>query len=82
MLRSMGSQESDTTERLNGTDRRDTFVETKGIEVTRGWEYEGICCSVTKLCLAVCEPMNCSMLSSPVLYYLLEFGSNSCLLSQ
>ena len=40
------------------------------------------CCSVTKLCLAVCEPMNCSMLSSPVLYYLLEFGSNSCLLSQ
>ena len=44
--------------------------------------YCWCCCSVTKLCLAVCEPMNCSMPASPMLNYLLEFCSNSCPLSQ
>ena len=26
------------------------------------------CCSVAKLCLTLCNPMNCSMLGFPVLY--------------
>ena len=32
------------------------------------------CCSVTKLCLTLCDPMNCSTPGFPVLYYLLEFA--------
>ena len=39
-------------------------------------------CSVSKLCLAICESMDCSMPASFVLYYLLEFCPNSCPLSQ
>ena len=31
------------------------------------------CCSVTKSCLTLCDPMNCSTLGFPVLQYLLEF---------
>ena len=30
------------------------------------------CCSVTKSCLTLCDPMNCSMPGFPVLHYLLE----------
>ena len=30
------------------------------------------CCSVTKLCLTLCDPMDCSMPNFPVLHYLLE----------
>ena len=32
------------------------------------------CRSVTKLCLTLCEPMNCSMPGSSVLHYLPEFA--------
>ena len=32
------------------------------------------CCSVTKLCLALCNPMNCSKPGFPVLHYLPEFA--------
>ena len=32
------------------------------------------CCSVTKLCLTLCDPTNCSTPGFPVLHYLLEFG--------
>ena len=35
--------------------------------------YNSFCCSVTKLCLSLCNPMDCSMSDSPVLHYLLEF---------
>ena len=30
------------------------------------------CCSVTQLCLTLCDPMDCSTPSFPVLHYLLE----------
>ena len=32
------------------------------------------CCSVTKLCLTLCHPMDCSTPGSSVLHYLLEFA--------
>ena len=32
-----------------------------------------VCCSVTKLCLTLCDPMDCSMPGFPVLHYLSEF---------
>ena len=31
-------------------------------------------CSIAKSCLTLCDPMNCSMPGSSVLYYLLEFA--------
>ena len=31
------------------------------------------CCSVTQLCMTLCDPMDCSMPGFPVLHYLLEF---------
>ena len=31
-------------------------------------------CSVTKLCVTLCHPMDCSMPGSSVLHYLLEFA--------
>ena len=33
-----------------------------------------MCGSVAKLCLTLCDPMNCSMPGFAVLHYLLEFG--------
>ena len=33
-----------------------------------------VCSSVTKLCLTLCDPVDCSMPSFPVLHYLLEFA--------
>ena len=30
-------------------------------------------CSVSKLCLTLCDPMNCSTAGVPVIHYLLEF---------
>ena len=33
-----------------------------------------ICCSVTKSCLTLCDPINCSLLGFPVLHYLPEFA--------
>ena len=38
-------------------------------------------CSIAKLCLTVCEPMDRSTPGCPVFHYLLEFCSNSCPLS-
>ena len=32
------------------------------------------CCSVTQLCLTLCDPMDCSMPGFPVLHYLLELA--------
>ena len=32
-----------------------------------------LCCSVAKLCLTLCNPMDCSTPGFPVLHYLLEF---------
>ena len=32
------------------------------------------CCSVAKLCLSLCDPMDCSTLGSSVLHYLPEFA--------
>ena len=36
--------------------------------------YHNCCCSVTKSCLTLCDPMNCSTPGFPVLRYLLEFA--------
>ena len=33
-----------------------------------------LCCPVTKLCLILCNPMNCSMPAFPIPHYLLEFA--------
>ena len=32
------------------------------------------CCSVTQLCLTLCDPMDCSTSDFPFLHYLLEFA--------
>ena len=32
------------------------------------------CCSITKLCLTLCDPMDCSTPGFPVFHYLLEFS--------
>jgi len=34
----------------------------------------GCCCLVTKLCLTLCDPMDCSMPGFLVFHYLLEFA--------
>ena len=36
--------------------------------------FDLICCLVTKLCLTLCNPMNCSTPCFPVLPYLLEIA--------
>ena len=36
-----------------------------------GWKFT-CCCSVAKLCLTLCDSMDCSTPGFPVLYYLLE----------
>ena len=33
-------------------------------------------CSVAKLCLTLCNPMDCNVPGCPVLHYLLEFAQN------
>ena len=33
-----------------------------------------ICCSIAKWCLTLCDPMDCSMQSFPILHYLLVFA--------
>ena len=47
-------------------------------EIARGRELCVVlfccCCSVTKLCLTLCDFMDCSMPGSPVLHHLLEFA--------
>ena len=37
------------------------------------FQYPIFCCLVVKLCLTLCDPMDCSMPGFPVLYLLLEF---------
>ena len=37
------------------------------------------CCSVTKLCLTLCDPKTCSTPGFPVLHYLLEFAQTHAL---
>ena len=37
-----------------------------------------ICCSVTQLCLTLCDPMDFSTQGFPVLYHILEYCSSSC----
>ena len=37
------------------------------------------CCSISKLCLALCKPIDCSMRGFPVLHYLLEFAQSHVL---
>ena len=51
-------KESDTTERLNWTELLVYYI---------------FCFSVTKSCLMLCDPMDCSTLGFPVLHHLLEF---------
>ena len=36
--------------------------------------YHYCCCSVTKLCPALCDPVDCSTPGSPILHYLPEFA--------
>ena len=38
------------------------------------WRMDCYCCSVAKLCLTLCNPMDCSRPGFPVLHYLLEFA--------
>ena len=40
----------------------------------RGSKRECCCCSVTKSCPNLCDPMDCSILGFPVLHYLPEFA--------
>ena len=40
------------------------------------------CCSATKSCLSLCDPLDCIMPGSSVLYCPLEFTQNSCPLSR
>ena len=49
--------------------------------ITQCLEINLLCCSVAKLCLTLCNPMDCSMPRLPVLHYL-RVCSNSCPLSQ
>ena len=43
----------------------------KEIFTLYSWHH---CCSVAKLCLTLCDHVNCSRPGSPVLHYLLEFA--------
>ena len=38
------------------------------------YHSQHICCSVTQLCLTLCDPMDCSTPGFPVLHYLSEFA--------
>ena len=40
------------------------------------------CCSAAKLCLTLCDSMDCSTPGSSVLHYLLKFAQNSCAWNQ
>ena len=37
-------------------------------------DWQGMCCSVAKLCPTICDPIAFSMPGFPVLHYLLEFA--------
>ena len=42
--------------------------------LNKKWKYGTHCCSVTQVCLTLCDPMDCSMSGFPVLHYLAEFA--------
>ena len=44
------------------------------LQISPEIEASGSCCLVAKSCLTLCDPMNCSMPSFPVLHYLPEFA--------
>ena len=44
------------------------------IDFVRKYTPSTYCCSVTKSCPTLCNPMDCSMPGSPVLHHLLEFA--------
>ena len=69
VLRFMGSQRvgHDWVAKLNWTDAS---------------LFLSCCCSVTQLCLTLCDPMDCSMPGFPVLHHLPEFAQNPCPLRQ
>ena len=46
----------------------------KGRGQERRDEFLGSCCSVTQSCPTLCDPMDCSMLGSPVLHHLPELS--------
>ena len=61
------------TKDINALNRQ-VFLNTDLI-LPLAWNLKIICCfSVAKLCLTLCDPMNCSMPGFPVLHYLLEFA--------
>ena len=43
------------------------------------WRFFLCCCSVTKSCPALCDPMDCSTPGSSVLHHLLEFAQTQVL---
>ena len=54
---------------------RETILKSTFLASLEKWKsWPNCCCSVIKLCPSLCNPMNCSKLSFPVLYYLPEFA--------
>ena len=43
-------------------------------ELLRVYDHGWTCCSVTELCLTICNPMDCSMPGLPVLHHFPEFA--------
>ena len=52
--------------------KRSVWNKGKVTEIDSGNGY--CCCLVAKLCLTLCNPMDCNTPSFPVLHYLLEFA--------
>ena len=46
----------------------------EGLDGKDGMDY--CCCSAAKLCLTLCDPMDCSTPGFPVLHYLPEFAQS------
>ena len=58
------------------TSRTWAVLKTTGLVLCRMFIY---CCLVTKSCLTLCDPMDCSMQGFPVVCYLLEFAQTHVL---
>ena len=56
------------------------YISKRWKTVFKMWLQDHCCCSVTKSCLTLCDPVDCSTPGFPVLHYLLE-SPNSCPLS-
>ena len=50
------------------------FISQKKQKLDVTLQTVNLCCSVAKLCLTLCNPMDCSIPGSLVLHYLLEFA--------